>query len=82
MRFAASTVLGGLAMAAGPSVVAVPALAQSAILTVSHNDPDGLVAPGQTVLIAASLAWVANGQVCRIAGSLMATPDRGTAANP
>lgn len=64
------------------AVLPLVAHAQTATLTVAHNDPDGIVTPGQTVSITATLAWTANAGLGRIGGDIRATDDRGIAANP
>lgn len=58
------------------------AAAQTATLTVSHNDPDGLVAPGQTVQVTATLAWTGNSGLGYVGGDVRATGDLGVASNP
>jgi len=57
-------------------------LGQSAVMRVSHNDPDGIVEPGQTVQITATLSWQNAGVLWDIRGGVRATGDAGIAANP
>lgn len=60
-----------------------PALfASTATLTVGHDDPDGIVLPGETVRITATLAWTGQSGFGYFAGSVRATDDAGTASNP
>lgn len=56
--------------------------AQSAVLTVSHDDPHGLVSPGQTVRVMAVLTRTVAVELYEIKGSVRATPDAGTSATP
>lgn len=58
------------------------AAAQTATLTVSHNDPDGIVTPGETVQITATLAWTGNSGLGYVSGDVRATGDLGSASNP
>lgn len=55
---------------------------QSAIIAVTHNRPTGVVQPGETVRITATLSWIGAIQAATIAGDLNASPNQGTAANP
>lgn len=59
-----------------------PTLGQTATLTVSHDDPDGIVTPGQTVRIKATLAWTGQSGFGYAIGSVRVTDDAGTASNP
>jgi len=58
------------------------ACAQSAIMRVSHNDPDGIVERGQTVQITAMLSWQPSGVFWEIAGEVRSTGDLGVASSP
>lgn len=58
------------------------AFAQTGTLTISHNDPDGLVAPGQIVQFSVALNWSERLFFWEIAGNVVASPDAGAAANP
>lgn len=61
--------------------LACPALAQSATVTVSHNDPDGLVDPGQVITVRVDLSWLPVPSLAGLAGDLLPTPSRGSSAN-
>lgn len=55
--------------------------AQSATLTVSHNDPDGLVAPGQTVQVRVVIDYAGFfGNLWEIRGHLRSSGDIGSAS--
>lgn len=58
--------------------------AQTATVSVTHNDPDGVVAPGQTVEITTTVSWTHTNAVGlgRISGSVGATPNLGVASDP
>lgn len=56
--------------------------AQSATFTISHNDPDGIVVPGQTVQLSATISWANAVLFWRSDGELIATPNIGFASNP
>lgn len=63
------------------AALAAPTLAQSATVTVSHDDPDGIVTPGQVVTIRLAMsAPGAPGTVAGLAGDLAPTPNVGLAA--
>ncbi|MCA9288762.1 MAG: hypothetical protein KDA05_09275 [Phycisphaerales bacterium] len=59
-----------------------PTLGQTAVLSVMHNDPDGLVEPGQSVRIYATIEYSGAVQIAGVAGSLLATPNVGAAGAP
>ncbi|MEZ6233689.1 MAG: hypothetical protein R3B68_05830 [Phycisphaerales bacterium] len=60
-------------------MLATPALAQVASIRVTHDDPDGLVEPGQVVCIATELTWSPQSHVAfgATGGSVLATPALG-----
>jgi len=64
------------------SLVAPLAAGQTTTLSVTHNDPDGLVVPGETVKVTATFAWIITSGFGWIQGDVRATGDLGTAANP
>lgn len=53
--------------------------AQTATLIVSHDHPTGLVQPGESVRITASVTWSGAYQLARVAGDALAQPDVGIA---
>ncbi len=55
-------------------LLATPALAQTATVTVSHNDPDGIVEPGQTIRLSMHLTWTPNMQLAGFAGQFRIDP--------
>lgn len=62
---------------------AVPALAQSASISVWHNDPDGIVVPGQTLQITTTISWQVpgpNNALFALMGDVRATPNLGIAS--
>lgn len=59
-----------------------PALAQTAAVAVSHDDPDGVVAPGETVRITAWHTRSSESTLAGIGGDLLALGDLGVATNP
>ena len=60
----------------------VAASAQTATLTVSHNDPDGIVLPGETVTITSTVAWSGGlFTFWELRGGVTATDDLGSASN-
>lgn len=59
-----------------------PALAQTGALTITHNDPDGLVTPGQVVEFNVALDWSDSYFFWEIAGGVNASPNLGAAGNP
>ncbi|MCA9289395.1 MAG: hypothetical protein KDA05_12455 [Phycisphaerales bacterium] len=67
-----------LVVAAG---VVSAASAQSASISVVHNDPDGIVAPGEVVRITATLDWTNFLLLSKIEGDLLASPNLGSASN-
>ncbi|MCB9840521.1 MAG: hypothetical protein H6809_02575 [Phycisphaeraceae bacterium] len=58
------------------------AWAQSAHIVVTHDDPDGLVDPGQVVRINFRISWTANHTLSTLLGDAVARPDAGVASNP
>ncbi|MEZ6235066.1 MAG: hypothetical protein R3B68_12840 [Phycisphaerales bacterium] len=56
--------------------------AQSAVVAVSHDDPDGIVDPGQSVRISVQVAWTQNRVLGGLTGDVVASPDAGMAQNP
>ena len=69
---AAACVVGGLSVAA---------LGRSVTLTVTHDDPDGVVAPGETVRVTARFERTPGLSFLGIlAGDLVASPDIGEAS--
>lgn len=62
--------------------IAASAWGQSARVTVSHDDPDGIVFPGQTVTITLKIAHEGFFMVADWRGDAVASPDLGTAQNP
>lgn len=61
----------------------VPALGQPVFVTVSHDDPDGVVEPGQVVQIRATLDWMMfQSQFAGIAGSMGPAQGVGAASSP
>ena len=68
----------------GVSAVVALAGAQSATLTLSHDDADGLVTPGQIVTVSATVQWDGPPNAYwfwMIRGGVNATDDRGVASN-
>lgn len=61
--------------------LAASASAQSATVVLSHNDPDGIVDPGQTVHIRVHLTWTGYTLLGWMGGDAVASPDRGVASN-
>ena len=57
------------------------AFAQAATLLVTHDVPGGMVQPGQTVGVTATLTWSEPMLFWRIEGDLAASPNSGMAAN-
>lgn len=53
------------------------AKAQSAQIVLAHDDPDGIVTPGQIVHIRATLSWSGPTEAFRIVGDAVASPDVG-----
>ncbi|MCA9288376.1 MAG: hypothetical protein KDA05_07320 [Phycisphaerales bacterium] len=67
---------------------ATVALAQTATIRVSHDDPDGIVEPGQTVRISTLLTWQVTGALglplsalFELKGGVRATPNVGLASS-
>lgn len=58
-----------------------PAWGQSATVTFSHDDLDGIVDPGQTVHITVHLDWTIHPLLGWMGGDAVTTPDRGIAGN-
>ena len=57
--------------------------AQEAIVAVTHNDPTGVVAPGQTIQISVTVSWTASGSFLEeIRGGVRAIPNLGSASDP
>lgn len=61
-------------------------LAQSAVMTVSHNDLDGIILPGQTIHVTLRISWLPAGtQLAGFVGELRTEPvglgGQGTIAN-
>ena len=69
------------AMTALCAAACIPCLAQQATVVVSHNDPDGIVAPGETVQISATLSWTGAWQLEEIMGDVRSSLDAGIASN-
>lgn len=63
------------------SAAALPCLAQQAMVVVSHNDPDGLITPGQSVQITTTVSWQGATFLEEIRGSVRAGPDIGVASS-
>lgn len=57
-------------------------VAQTATLVVAHDDPDGVVAPGESVRVTATVSWQGSPMFWRIDGGVHASPNLGTASNP
>ncbi|MEZ6232724.1 MAG: hypothetical protein R3B68_00910 [Phycisphaerales bacterium] len=57
------------------------ALAQTAALRITHEAPGGIVQPGQTIAVTATLTWTEPMLFWRIEGDLTASPNSGAAAN-
>ncbi|MCB9840381.1 MAG: hypothetical protein H6809_01855 [Phycisphaeraceae bacterium] len=64
------------------AMASAAATAQTATVIVSHDDPDGLVEPGQAVRIGVMVDWTGGIQLAGLAGSLGPTPDVGIASSP
>ncbi len=77
VRLKLGTALGLLVMS--PPIAA----AQTASVTLTHNDPDGLVTQGQTIQVTATFAWQGSpgSGFGLAAGDIRATNDLGLAAN-
>ena len=58
------------------------AAAQSAHIVVTHDDPDGLVEPGQVVRVNFRISWTPNHTLSTLLGDAAASPDAGVASNP
>lgn len=74
----------GTAFAVIACTAAAPCFAQSAIVRVTHNDPNGIVNPGQTVQIRTTVSWQVpqgNSGLFSIAGDVHSTPNAGIASN-
>ena len=73
-----------VALLVGAALPAAAAHArQAATLAVSHNDPDGIVAPDETVRLTVSMSWTpASAVLWRVAGDVVASPNLGVASNP
>ena len=65
----------------GLASLAAPALAQSAIVTATHDHPTGLVQPGETVRLSIHATWTSAYKLGRVVGDVLATPDVGVASN-
>ncbi|MCA9286930.1 MAG: hypothetical protein KDA05_00010 [Phycisphaerales bacterium] len=63
------------------TIPGVFATAQTATVDVSHNDPDGVVLPGETIRITARHARSGSSFLAGIGGDLRATGDLGSASN-
>ncbi len=63
------------------SAGSIDAIAQSATVTVSHNDPDGFVEPGQSVRVRVVVTYAQAISFWEIRGSAIAEPNVGTASN-
>lgn len=63
------------------TAVSEHARAQDATVTLSHDDPDGIVVPGQKVRIHASLAFPNGAIFWEIRGDVRASPNVGVASN-
>lgn len=77
MRAMRRVLAAGIVCGAGAS-----SLAQTAVVTVVHDDPDGFVEPGQAVRIGVMVDWAGGIQLAGLAGSLGPTPDVGVASVP
>ncbi len=67
-------------------LLATPALAQTATVTVSHNDPDGIVEPGQTINVRVDVTWSPGSSsnwilFAGLAGDVLPAPTTGTSSN-
>ncbi len=58
-----------------------PALAQSATVTVSHNDPDGIVFPGQVLTVRLDAAWTGPAPQAGLTGDLLPSTPVGVSSN-
>ena len=68
-----------------PLVCSGVASAQSAMLSLSHDDPDGLVSPGEVVAVTLRIAWSEpppNLVLGLLQGDITASPGVGVASNP
>lgn len=66
--------------------VASVAAAQSATVTVSHDDPDGIVLPGQTINVRVEVAWTGGStsnwiRFAGLSGDALPTPRVGSSSN-
>ncbi|MCA9287500.1 MAG: hypothetical protein KDA05_02880, partial [Phycisphaerales bacterium] len=64
-----------------PVLFGTAAIAQTATVGVSHNDPDGIVLPGESVRVTAWHARSGSSILAGIGGDLRATDDLGVASN-
>ena len=77
----------GAVVALGIAVAGTPALAQlGAWVTVSHNDPDGIVLPGQTINVRVDVTWTPGSSnqwilFAGLAGDVLPSPSVGTSSN-
>lgn len=66
----------------GAAAMTAIASAQSAQIVVSHDDPDGIVNPGQMVRITYHLGWGQFFALASMKGDAIVTPNEGGAFNP
>lgn len=60
-----------------PVILVAQALAQSSSVSVAHDDPDGVVSPGETARFEVRVSWEQAHQILRLAGGVGASPDLG-----
>jgi hypothetical protein len=63
-----------------PLLAAGLASAQHADLTITHDDPDGIVLPGQTVNFELRISWTSAFQILRVSGDIAAADNLGLAS--
>lgn len=68
------TALAAVLWALVVCAVASSAVAQTATIAVTHDDPDGVILPGETVRITMRISWTPAVQLAGFAGDLRADP--------
>lgn len=64
----------------GVALAGTHCLGQHADFTVAHDDPDGIVLPGQTVSFELRMTWTGAFQILRLSGDVSASGDLGVAS--